>query len=135
MKVIFIQDFMNNKVGEVLNVSDGFSRNFLIPKFLAIFFKKKFNLIYIRRLIILNDIKKKNFFKKLFFNFNNKNIYLNNLYFIKFNFFLYKDFFLKKIGFFYYSYYIIFFKKINDCFVLNIRLYNDIFIKFFIFLN
>lgn len=135
MKIIFIEDFKNNKAGDFLNVSDGYARNFLIPKFFAIFFKKKINLIYIRNLIILNDLKKKNFFKKLFLNFNNKNIYLNNLKFIKFKLFLYKNFLLKKIGFYYYYYYIIFFKEVNDSFILNIKLYNNIFIKFFIFFN
>lgn len=135
MKVIFIEDFKNNKVGSILDVSKGYARNFLIPKFFAILYKKSFNLTYIKKKIVLNDLKKRLFFKKLIFNFNNKNIYLNNLCFIKFNFFLYKNFLLKKIGFFYYNYYIVFFKELNNNFILNIKLYNNIFLKFFIFFN
>lgn len=32
MKVIFIQNIENNKVGDIKNVSDGYARNFLIPR-------------------------------------------------------------------------------------------------------
>lgn len=132
MKIFFLEDFLNNKAGDLVNVSNGFARNFLIPNFLGCICKNKINIDYFKNLIILNDVKKKKIFKAIKYNFNDKNIYLKNLDFIFNNFFFYKNFLLKKIGFVNYFYYIVFFKKVDNKYILNIKLYNNIFIRVFL---
>lgn len=136
MKVIFLEDFKSIKTCEVIDFFYGYCVNFLIPNFIVIYLDKKINkfIFFFKELLKFNDLKKKEFLKKIYIKYNNKNIYIKK---INYNFNLnifYKKYFLKKIGFIYYNYYI-FFKKIkDDSYIFDIKVYNNIYIKFFVFI-
>ncbi|ASS47057.1 50S ribosomal protein L9 [Candidatus Nasuia deltocephalinicola] len=136
MNVIFIEDYNLYKICDIINLSNGFCRNYLIPNFIVVYLDKKiYNMLdFFKKILILNDLKRKNFLKKIYIKYNNKKIFLKNFNYNLNNIF-FKKYFLKKIGFFYYNYFIFFFKEIKkNTYIINIKIYNNIFIKFFILL-